>query len=99
MAAKTSFKQQCPACEAMVPVKDHSLIGKKIDCPKCKKRFIVEEPPEEVDEADEGPVVIKVPKKAGAAKGAVTAAAGVKAKAGIKTAPKPNGKPAARPKK
>src|SRR5262245_27157984 len=48
MAAKTSFKQQCPSCETMVPIKDGSLIGKKIDCPKCKYRFVVEEPADEV---------------------------------------------------
>jgi hypothetical protein len=44
MAATTQFKQQCPSCEAMVPIKDPSLIGKKVDCPKCKYRFLVEEP-------------------------------------------------------
>ncbi len=55
MAAKTSFKQQCPSCEAMIPIRDDSLIGKKIDCPKCKYRFVVEEPEEdaELDEAEE----------------------------------------------
>src|SRR5438445_570404 len=42
--AATSFKQQCPSCEAMVPVRDPNLIGRKIDCPKCKYRFVVEEP-------------------------------------------------------
>lgn len=44
MAASSSFKQQCPSCEAMVPIRDPGLVGKKIDCPKCKYRFIVEEP-------------------------------------------------------
>ena len=42
MATATSFKQQCPSCEAMVPIKDKSLVGRKIDCPKCKYRFVVE---------------------------------------------------------
>src|SRR5437660_1328348 len=37
------FKQQCPSCEAMVLIKDRKQIGKKIDCPKCKYRFVVEE--------------------------------------------------------
>jgi hypothetical protein len=40
----------------MVPIRDDSLIGKKIDCPKCKYRFVVEEPAEneaELDEAEE----------------------------------------------
>src|SRR5262249_41913306 len=44
MATKTSFKQQCPSCEAMVPIRDPGLIGRKIDCPKCKYRFVVEDP-------------------------------------------------------
>jgi hypothetical protein len=47
MATSTSFKQQCPSCEAMVPIRDPGLIGRKIDCPKCKYRFVVEEPVEE----------------------------------------------------
>jgi uncharacterized protein (TIGR03067 family) len=52
MATGTSFKQQCPSCEAMVPIRDPGLIGRKIDCPKCKYRFVVEEPePQEEDEA------------------------------------------------
>ena len=44
MASATSFKQQCPSCEAMVPIRDPKLIGRKIDCPKCKYRFVVEKP-------------------------------------------------------
>ena len=34
----------------MVTIKDDSLIGKKIDCPKCKYRFVVEEPVDEEEE-------------------------------------------------
>ncbi len=49
MAASASFKQQCPSCEAMVPIKDPSFIGRKIDCPKCKYRFVVEDPASEED--------------------------------------------------
>lgn len=55
MATKTSFKQQCPSCEAMVPVKDSNLIGRKIDCPQCKYRFVVEEPEAGLDDDDEKP--------------------------------------------
>ncbi len=44
MASSTQFKQQCPSCEAMVPIKDSSLVGKKVECPKCKYRFVVEDP-------------------------------------------------------
>jgi hypothetical protein len=51
MAAGTSFKQQCPSCEAMVPIRDSGLIGRKIDCPKCKYRFVVQEPVGEDDDA------------------------------------------------
>ena len=39
----------------MVTIRDESLIGQKIDCPKCKYRFVVEEPvDEEEDFEDEG---------------------------------------------
>ncbi len=44
MAISGSFKQQCPSCEAMVPIKDSSVVGKKVDCPKCKYRFVVVDP-------------------------------------------------------
>src|SRR2546423_7153366 len=44
MATNTGFKQQCPHCEARVPIKDESLIGEEINCPKCKKPFVVEDP-------------------------------------------------------
>jgi flagellar basal body-associated protein FliL len=50
MASSTSFKQQCPSCEAMVPIRDPALVGRKIDCPKCKYRFVVEKPEEEEDD-------------------------------------------------
>lgn len=38
------FKQQCPSCEAMVSIKDETLVGKKTECTKCKFRFLVEAP-------------------------------------------------------
>lgn len=63
MAANTSFKVQCPSCEAMVPIRDPNLVGKKIDCPKCKYRFVVEDP-----DADARPTKVKKkpkPKKSG----------------------------------
>ena len=53
MASQTQFKQQCPSCEAMVPIKDSSLVGKKVECPKCKYRFLVEEPGEADSSADD----------------------------------------------
>jgi hypothetical protein len=52
MAASTSFKQECPSCEAMVPIKDTSLIGRKIDCPKCKFQFKVEAPPDSAEKEE-----------------------------------------------
>ena len=55
MASSTSFKQQCPSCEAMVPIRDPALVGRKIDCPKCKYRFVVEQPEEEEDDAPASP--------------------------------------------
>ncbi len=44
MASKTGFKQQCPHCEAIVPIKDEELIGKRIRCPKCNEPFRVDDP-------------------------------------------------------
>jgi uncharacterized protein (TIGR03067 family) len=76
MATSTSFKQQCPSCEAMVPIRDPGLIGRKIDCPKCKYRFVVERPDVDEDEADEKPA-----KKGKADKG-ITDKPAAKAKAG-----------------
>src|SRR5262249_37927498 len=46
----SAFKVQCPSCEASVTIKNASLIGKKVDCPKCKYRFVVESP----DDAEAG---------------------------------------------
>jgi hypothetical protein len=53
MAITAGFKQQCPSCEAMVPIRDPKLIGRKIDCPKCKYRFVVEDPGEPAEEDEE----------------------------------------------
>jgi hypothetical protein len=61
MATSTSFKQECPSCEALVPIRDPKLVGKKIECPKCKFKFVVKEPPDE--EPEEG--VTDTPAKKG----------------------------------
>lgn len=53
MATTTGFKVQCPSCETMVTIKNASLVGKKIDCPKCKYRFAVEAPAD-LDEDEVG---------------------------------------------
>src|SRR5258707_15468387 len=47
MATSTGFKTQCPSCEATLPIKDVSLVGKKISCSRCKYTFVVEAPPSE----------------------------------------------------
>ncbi len=39
-----SFKVACPSCEAPVLIKNPNLVGTKVECPKCKYRFKVEEP-------------------------------------------------------
>jgi hypothetical protein len=39
-----NFKVPCPSCEAPVLIKDVKLVGSKVECPKCKYRFKVEEP-------------------------------------------------------
>jgi hypothetical protein len=54
MAAKTGFKQQCPHCNALVPVKDDSLIGKRMKCPKCGDPFLVEDPEDETPKSGRG---------------------------------------------
>ncbi len=74
MASKTGFKQQCPNCEAIVPIKDEDLIGKRIRCPKCNEPFKVEDP--------EG--VAATTKTAKPAKGAANGAAAPKAKSGAR---------------
>jgi hypothetical protein len=65
MATTAGFKQQCPSCEAWVPIKDTKLVGRKIDCPKCKYRFVVEDPAaeEESDEEVEAPKPAKRPRR------------------------------------
>src|SRR5262245_51439895 len=44
MTISTSFKTPCPTCDAIVTIKDQKLIGKKVECPRCKARFIAEDP-------------------------------------------------------
>lgn len=39
-----SFKVPCPSCESEVLIKSPNLVGTKVECPKCKYRFKVEEP-------------------------------------------------------
>lgn len=48
--ANIRYNVPCPSCEADVPIRSTASIGKKIECPKCKYRFTVPEPPD--DDAD-----------------------------------------------
>src|SRR5262245_50135765 len=57
MAVQAAFKQPCPSCEMLVPIRSASLIGKKIDCPKCKYRFVIEEPGSPEAAADDAPAM------------------------------------------
>jgi DNA-directed RNA polymerase subunit M/transcription elongation factor TFIIS len=92
MAANV-FKLQCPSCETMVLIKDRKQIGKKIDCPKCKYRFVVEEPKAEPEpEVVDIEVVEDEAPKAAPKPGAAGKKAGAPAKAG-------DGKPAPAKKK
>src|SRR5260370_33290205 len=80
MATTMSSKQKCRACKAMVPIKDKSLVGRKIDCPKCKYRFVVESPADEAEEEEKAAPSAKKNGKATAIKKGGPA----KAKAGAK---------------
>ena len=64
------FKQQCPSCEAMVSIKDETLVGKKTECTKCKFRFLVEAPSKgkPADDKKAPPVKSKASGKEAAAK-------------------------------
>jgi hypothetical protein len=84
-----SFKTPCPSCEAAVLVKDESMIGKKIDCPKCKYRFVIEAP-----KGKEKTAPAKQPAAAPAAakaKGAPPAKTATKIKPGAKPPAAPAG--------
>ncbi len=43
-ASSSAFKMKCPSCEAAITIRDPKLVGKKIDCQRCKFRFTVEMP-------------------------------------------------------
>ena len=50
MTSTAGFKQQCPSCEAMIPIKDRKLIGRKVICPRCQYRFVVVDPDAQTEE-------------------------------------------------
>ncbi len=43
----TPLAVSCPHCGAGLKLKNNNFVGKKVPCPKCKKPFLVEEPPED----------------------------------------------------
>ena len=54
----------------MVPIRDPKLVGRKIDCPKCKYRFVVEKPgasEDDKEDEDDTPAPTKKVKKPSAA--------------------------------
>lgn len=73
----SSFKVPCPSCEAKVLIKNPDLIGKKVECPKCKYRFKVEAPAE-APAAESTPAADKEKDKKPAAATAAGADAGKK---------------------
>jgi hypothetical protein len=50
VATSTRFERTCPGCEAKVPLRDPLLIGKLINCPRCKRRFEVRRAGDEAPE-------------------------------------------------
>jgi predicted Zn finger-like uncharacterized protein len=42
----------CPHCDASLKIKDESLLGARVKCPKCGERFIAEEPVEVIEEPE-----------------------------------------------
>lgn len=49
----TQLAISCPHCAATLKLKNNSFVGKKVPCPKCKKPFVVEQPPEDEFLADD----------------------------------------------
>ena len=46
------FEQECPSCGIMVSA-NSGMIGKKIDCPRCKYRFITQKPEESESDVEQ----------------------------------------------
>ncbi len=56
MTSAVGFKVPCPSCSAPITLKSMDFVGKKVDCPKCKYRFVVPAPADSKpkDEAGKG---------------------------------------------
>jgi hypothetical protein len=68
----------------MVPIRDPALVGRKIDCPKCKYRFVVERPEDEDDDSSDTPAPTKAVKKSNGVQAGRQAATKGKAKPALR---------------
>src|SRR5947209_14588734 len=97
MAITSSFKTKCPSCEGLVLIKDPKLVGKTVACPKCKERFVVEDPVE-ADRKAVGQEANGGPKEPAAKTSeAVTAAKPAPKKDAVAAGPPKAAKPPAKP--
>ena len=89
MSSAVAFKTPCPSCNAPIAIKSHDFVGKKVDCPKCKYRFVVPAPDEGKPKTEEAKgkkkksnrdkvneEIIKISKKKGSKMPLVLAGAG-----------------------
>ncbi len=44
MTAPKCYRQECPSCGEWIPIRDPSVIGRKIVCPTCQYRFVLPQP-------------------------------------------------------
>ncbi len=63
LMANIRFNVGCPSCEAQITIRSASTIGKKIECPKCKFRFVVQAPAEEPEAEADADTPTAKPKK------------------------------------
>ena len=48
--ANVKFNVACPSCAAALVIRSSAAVGRKMECPKCKYRFVVPQPPAEEPE-------------------------------------------------
>lgn len=51
--ANVKFNVPCPSCAVNLVIRSSAAVGRKMECPKCKYRFVVPSPPTEDEAADE----------------------------------------------
>ncbi len=59
--ANVKFNVDCPSCAADLVIRSSAAVGRKMECPKCKYRFVVPQPP--ADEEAEEPAAEAAPDK------------------------------------